>query len=223
MVIINNVVDFFKDIYNILIFSYKFITDDKISRLRIFVSWLIITLIPSVFIYFTINTWQVHIPNIEAQNTTNPLVGMIVGSSILPVLFFITKGLRGYHNLFNKTIEAFFSNFKERDFDSLEEEFGAEVSSEKLRKVAIGKHVAAFVILEFVILGWATLGYFLFGGNMTGLAWFGYVADDLLLGAIVFILEGIYSIFDGIIESKDVYRLKPITIPLTSSKKETVN
>lgn len=212
---IKNIKGFIDDIFSIFSFIYDFLTNDEIARLRIFFTWLAITLIPSIFIYFTINTWQVHIPQLEATvgNSGNPFINMIIGTSILPVLFFITKGLRGYHILFNEFVESIFNKFRRLSFEELEEKYGYEEAVVKVRKVDIAKYVAGFLSLEFIILGWATISYFFFGGNMTGLAWFGYVLDDLGLGAIVFILEGVYALVDGTVESSNVYALKPIEIP----------
>lgn len=203
--------NFFEDLWNTVKFIYKFTTDKKISRLRVLILWSLTSVIPSFLIYVTINTWQVHIPGVEsAQGGSNSLVSLIAGTSILPILFFITNGLRGYHELFNNILESFFNNFEKRSVTSLCTEFGPEEGMKKLRKVDLGKYVSAFVLLEFLIIGWATTSYFIFGGNLTGLGWLGYVADDLLMGAIVFILEGVYCITDGLLEAPKVYKLKPI-------------
>lgn len=202
---------FFLDLGSIFSYMYQFATNKEISRLRVLIVWALTSLVPSFIIYVTINTWQVHIPGVETSTQGgNSFLGLVAGTSILPILFFITNGLRGYHELFNTIIEKFFDNFERRSFTSLCQEYGTEEAMKKLRKVDLGKYVSAFVILEFIIIGWATANYFAFGNALSGLGLFGYVADDLLLGAIVFLLEGIYCIADGIIEAPSVYKLKPI-------------
>lgn len=215
--IINELKDFFVDVFNIFKYVYDFGSSGRIARLRIFLVWLALTLIPTFFIYFTINAWQVHIPNLEGDVSSNGLVSMLLGTSILPILFFFTKGLRGYHKLFSNIIRSLFNNFVLKSSRELEEEFGEE-GLEKLRVVNLGQHVSGFLLLEFIIIGWATFSYFAFGGNMTGLAWFGYIADDLLLGALVFILEAGYCVFDAIAEAPNVYKLKPL--PFIGTKEE---
>ena len=207
-----SIAGFFEEVLNIFRYIYHFLNSDKIARLRILVVWSILTLIPTFFIYFTINAWQVHIPNLEGNISTNGFVNMLIGTSILPILFFFTKGLRGYHQLFNNVLQALFNNFRLKSSTELELQYGDE-GLEKLRLVNLGQHVSGFLLLEVLILGWATFSYFAFGGNMTGLAWFGYVADDLLLGAWVFILEAVYSVADALKEAPNVYTLKPLFNP----------
>lgn len=210
--------NFFEDLWNTVKFIYNFATDKKISRLRVLAIWSLTSIIPSFLIYVTINTWQVHIPGVEsAQGGGNSLVSLIAGTSILPILFFITNGLRGYHELFNKILESFFKNFQVKDLTALTNEYGADEAYRMIKKVDLGKYVSAFVLLEFLIIGWATASYFMFGGNLTGLGWLGYVADDLLMGAIVFILEGVYCITDALIEAPKVYKLKPLFVKETDT------
>jgi len=48
---------------------------------------------------------------------------------------------------------------------------------------------------------------------LTDLGLAGYVLDDLLLGAIILILEGVYSVADGALEAPSVYKLKPVELP----------
>lgn len=202
------IIDFFADLGNTAKFLFDFATDKKISRLRVLLVWTLVALIPSFFIYFTINTWQVHIPGMEAANANNAsIISMVFSTSILPVMFFLTNGLRGYHSVYNYILDGIFSRFELMPFDEMIEKYGEDAPN-KIKTVNIAKHVSGFVILEFIIIGWATASYFLFGGNMTGLGVVGYVGDDLLMGAIVFVLEGIYSVFDGFAEGKDIYRIK---------------
>jgi hypothetical protein len=209
---------FFLDIVSIFKYIYQFSTNEEISRLRVLIVWALTSLIPSFIIYVTINTWQVHIPGVELRSQGgNSFLGLVAGTSILPILFFITNGLRGYHELFNTIIEKFFDNFERRSFTSLCQEYGNEEAVKKLRKVDLGKYVSAFVILEFIIIGWAIINYFMFGNTLSGLGLFGYVSDDLLLGALVFLLEGIYCIADSIIEAPNVYKLRPLFPSTTTS------
>lgn len=207
----NDIKKFFLDLGRIAKYVYKFGTDDEISRLRVLIVWSFIAIVPSIVIAFTISSWQIHVPGVETgQGASLGLTGLLAGTSVLPILFFITNGLRGYHELFNVTIEKFFNNFEKRSVTSLCTEFGPEEGMRKLRKVDLAKYISAFLLLEFIIIGWATTNYFIFGGNSTSLGLAGYVLDDLLMGAIVLILEGVYSIADGIIESPKVYKLKSI-------------
>lgn len=204
------ITNFFSDVFETIKYIYDFSTNKKISRLRVFFVWSLVALIPSFFIYFTINTWQVHIPGVEAASANNSsIISMILSTSILPVLFFLTNGLRGYHNVFNYLLEAIFSRFELVPAEELLELYGTD-ATEMIKKVNLGKHVSGFLMLELMIISWATISYFLFGGNMSGLGLFGYIGDDLLMGAIVFVLEGIYCIVDGIVEASHVYRLKPL-------------
>jgi len=209
-VVIDTISKFFIDLTSIAKYIYKFSTDDEIQRLRVLIVWFLTSLVPSVVIAFTINTWQVHIPGVEAAQGNSSLIGYLAGTSILPILFFITNGLRGYHEMFNNILEAFFSNFEKRSMEDLIEEHGEKEALKKVKKVDLGRYISAFLLLEFIIIGWATMNYFFFGGALTGLGLAGYVLDDLLLGAIVLILEGIYSVADGLVEASTVYRLKPM-------------
>lgn len=211
---LNAIIGFFKDLGTIGNYIYKFSTDDEIARLRVFLVWFVVALIPSVAIAFTINTWQVHIPGVEvAQNGSGSVWGNIAGTSILPILFFITKGLRGYHEMFNNILEAFFSNLERRTMEDMIKEYGEKEALKKVKKVDLGRYISAFLLLEFIIIGWATTNYFFFGGALTGLGLAGYVLDDLLMGAIVLVLEGVYSVADGVLEAPSVYKLKPVELP----------
>lgn len=224
MKILNPITNFLKDLQSIGGYIYKFSTDIEILRLRVFIVWSLIALIPSIAIAFTINTWQVHIPGVEyAQNSGGGLWGYIAGTSILPILFFLTKGLRGYHELYNNLLEDFFSNFEKRSMESMILEYGEEESLKKIKKVDLGRYISAFLILELVIIGWAVANYFFFGGALTGLGLAGYVLDDLLLGAIVLILEGIYSVADGLLEAPSVYIVKAVELPTFKVKKQTID
>ena len=197
-----------KDLLNIFSYIFKFLTDPKLERLRIFILWGAIAFLPSISIYIIINTWQIHIPGVEVAITkNNPLWNMMLGTSILPILFFFTKGLRGYHIIFNNCLEFIFNKFERKSIEELEEEYG-ETGLNKLKKVNIGRYVAAFIVLELLILIWAIISYFILGSNITGLSLLGSIADELLLEVIVFGLEGIYCIFDAVVEIPSVYKLR---------------
>lgn len=204
---------FFLDLGNIFKYIYQFSTNEDISRLRVFLIWGLVSLIPSFVIAFTVNTWQVHIPGVESQQNNNGLLGYITSTSILPLLFFITNGLRGYHEVFNKLIDALFSKFEMRNMEELIIEFGQEDTMKKLKRVDLARYISAFLLLEFIIISWAIINYFFFGRALTELGLAGYILDDLLLGAIVLILEGVCSIFDGFIELPSVYKIKPLFKP----------
>lgn len=207
----NTIRDFFSDSLTALKFVWDFSTDPKISRLRVFLVWEISALIPSFIIYNSINHWQTHIPGVNsATQSGSILLNMIIGTSIIPLLFFITNGLRGFHKAFNSVIDFLYSRLERKSVDELQVEYGTE-GIELLKRVNLGKFIAGFLLLEILIVGWATVSYFLFGGNLTGLAWLGYVGDDLFMGAVVFILESIYCIFDGIAAAPSIYRLKVAT------------
>ena len=209
---------FFADLVKIAKYIYKFSTDDDIARLRVFIVWFTTALIPSVVIAFSISKWQVSIPGLEVStNTGGGIVGYITGTSILPILFFITKGLRGYHEMFNNILETFFGNFQRRSMEEMIVEYGEQEALKKVKRVDLGRYISAFLTLEFIIIGWATINYFFFGGSLSGLGLAGYVLDDLLMGAIVLILEGIYSVADGVLEAPSVYKLKPIDLPTLGS------
>lgn len=193
---------------NNLGFIADFFANEDITRLRVFIIWSLGAMIPSLFIAWTINNWQIHVPGVEVgTNQPNTIVPMLVGSSILPILFTFTKGLRGYHSSFNKVIEGIFSKFKKKSTDELEKEFSEEVAALKINKVNRAFYFSAFLSLELLIVGW-DLALYPFLGAMSGLGLFGYISDNLLLGAYVLILEGIYTIFDGLVEAPDVYELK---------------
>ena len=202
---------FFMDIYNSVKFVYDFSTDPKISRLRVFVVWFALSLVSSIAIYVTISTWQVHVPSVASQvKTTNPLISMLFGTSVLPFLFLLTNGLRGFHRIFNNMLQGIYKKFQRKTISELQEEYGEE-GLELLRTVNIGRFVAGFVALEVIIVGWALLSYYLLGGNLTVLALIGYVFDDLLMGAIVFLLEGFYAISDALGATSKVYKLQLAT------------
>ena len=204
---------------NNLGFIADFFTNEDIERLRIFILWSVGAAAPSLFIAWTIQTWQLHVPGLEVgANQTNSLIPMLVGSSILPILFTFTKGLRGYHNTFSKIIESIFSNFRKRSREELVEQFGVEIANDKINKVNRAFYFSAFLALELLIVGW-DLALYPFLGNMSGLGLIGYISDNLLLGAYVLILEGVYTTFDGIVDAPDVYELKveiPNPIKLTN-------
>lgn len=193
---------------NNLGFVADFFGNDDITRLRVFIIWSLGAMIPSLFIAWTIQTWQIHVPGIEVgQNQPNTLLPMLIGSSILPVLFTFTRGLRGYHSTFNGIIQGIFSKFRKKSTEELVEDFGVELAAKKLDRVNRAFYFAAFLFLELLIVGW-DLALYPFLGQMSGLGLFGYISDNLLLGAYVLILEGIYTIFDGVIDAPDVYELK---------------
>jgi len=202
----------YSGVKNNLGFIANFFANDDIKRLRVFIIWSLGAMIPSVFIAWTIQTWQIHVPGIEVgQNQSNPLLPMLIGSSILPLLFTVTKGLRGYHNTFNSIIQNIFSNFRKKPTEQLVKYFGADIAAKKLDRVNRAFYFAAFLFLELLIVGWDLVLY-PFLGQMSGLGLFGYISDNLLLGAYVLILEGVYTIFDGVIDAPDVYELN-VEIP----------
>lgn len=193
---------------NNLGFIASFFANEEITRLRVFIIWSLGAALPSLFIAWTINNWQIHVPGVEVgANQPNTIVPMLVGSSILPILFTFTKGLRGYHSNFNSVIQAIFSKFRKKTSEELIEDFGPELAARKLDRVNRAFYFAAFLSLELLIVGW-DLSLYPFLGTMSGLGLFGYISDNLLLGAYVLILEGIYTIFDGLIDAPDVYELK---------------
>jgi len=209
-------------------FVSDFMTNPDITRLRVFIIWSIGAAMPSLFIAWTIQTWQIHVPGIEVgSNQPNTLLPMLLGSSILPVLFTFTKGLRGYHNAFNSVIEGVFSKFRKRSRTELVELFGEELADGKINRVNRAFYFSAFLSLELLIVGW-DLSLYPFLGTMSGLGLFGYISDNLLLGAYVLILEGIYTTVDGLADAPDVYELK-VEMPTikeffpTVVKQETIN
>lgn len=208
--VLKYVLNFFIDLFNSVKFIYQFFTNEKISRLRILFIWSLVAVLPSLFIYITINTWQVHIPGVEAGNSANgsTLINLLVSTSVVPLLFFYTNGLRGYHKMYIYIVESLFSRFEVKPMKDLVEEFGLYEATEKIKTVDISKYITGLLLLEFIIMGWALFSFFIFGGNLTGLGLVGYCADDLLMGAIVFILEGIYFATDGIKTAPSIYQLK---------------
>jgi len=193
---------------NNLGFVAGFFTNDDIKRLRVFILWSMGAAMPSFFIAWTIQTWQIHVPGIEVgANQPNTLLPMLIGSSILPILFTFTGGLRGYHSTFNGVIQGIFSKFRKKTSEELIEDFGPDLAARKLDRVNRAFYFAAFLALELLIVGW-DLALYPFLGQMSGLGLFGYISDNLLLGAYVLILEGVYTIFDGVLDAPDVYELK---------------
>lgn len=202
---------FFTELYANIKFIYDFTTDPKISRLRVFLIWAALSVVSSSVIYVTIATWQVHVPTVSNQlKTVNPLIGMLFGTNILPILFLLTNGLRGYHKAFNDILQGIYSKFKRKTLAELQAEYGDE-GLDLLRTVNIGRFVAGFVMLELIIVGWALFSYWVLGGNFTGLGLIGYIFDDLLMGAVVFLLEGFYAMKDALGATGKVYKLELAT------------
>lgn len=219
----DKITKFFEDLGNAISFIWTFSTDEKISRLRVFVLWFFAAVIPSFVIYNSINHWQTHIPGLNtASQTSGVFWSMIFGTSIIPILFFITNGLRGYHKLFNELTDLIYSRFERKTLDELEMDYGSE-GIEHLKAVNLGRFIGGFFTLELIIVGWATINYFLVGGNFTGLAWLGYVGDDLFMGAVVFVLESIYCIKDGLMATNKVYKLKLATVQSDAVTKAEVD
>lgn len=205
--------EFFGSFCSIFKFLRTLATDEKLSRLRILIIWSLSSFILSFVIYNTIQKWQVFIPAIELIGNHKPqqnsLFNMIIGTSVISILFFITDGIRGYHKMFNELIELPFKAFTRKSVSELVEEFGNE-GIEKLKKVNFFKKIAGFIVLELILILWSIFTYFFVGGIPSGLGLLGYMADDLLLGIYLFFLEGFYSIYDGLSVVSQVY--KPISL-----------
>ena len=203
-------------------FVYTFLVSDKVNRLRVLIFWSIIALLPSLYISWTIQGVQTQVVGVGVQ-PGNSLIPMLAGSSILPVLFTITGGLRGYHKAFSGTLISIFSKFERKTTNELEEEYGKEESALKIKKVDTAIYFSAFFFLEAIIVGW-DLALFPFLGSLSTLGLFGYLADNLLLGAFVLILEGFYTLIDGIAEAGNLYRVKiPSLMPSQKNVKESVD
>lgn len=196
-------------------FVYTFLVSDKVKRLRVFLFWSLIALLPSLYISWTIQGVQTQVVGVGVQ-PGNSLLPMLAGSSILPVLFTVTGGLRGYHKAFSTTLIKVFSKFERKDTVELETEYGVEEGDLIIKKVDTAVYFAAFFFLEIIIVGW-DLALFPLLGSLSTLGLFGYLADNLLLGAVVLILEGIYTLIDGVKEAPKLYKVK-LNLPFVSSK-----
>ena len=191
-------------------FLVTFFTDEDITRLRVFLTWFLVSIAPALYIVATINHWL----DADYTKDTSLLVPMFFGSLVLPITFTITKGLRGFHRTWARFIDFVLSRFERRSYEDLAEEFGPDEAKEKIRKVNVAINFSAFLVLELLIIGWDVALYPFFR-SIFGLGLAAYISDDLLRGAIVLLLEGFYSTIDGIKEGTNIYKVNPLKIVST--------
>ena len=198
-------------------FMWAFLMNDDVKRLRVFIFWSFIALLPSLYISWTIQGVQTQVVGVNAQSG-NSLLPMLIGSAILPVLFTITGGLRGYHEAFSNTVIKLYSKFERKTTSELVEEFGQEEANLIVKKVDTAIYFAAFFFLEIIIFGW-DLSLFPFLGKLSTLGIFGYLSDNLLLGAFVLLLEGFYTQVDGLAMAPKLFKMK-VSLPFTKDKEK---
>jgi hypothetical protein len=131
---------------------------------------------------------------------------MLGGSSIVPVLFTLTNGLRGYHSLFSRTAGLLGTLFVPKPIEELETEFGP-LLPEKVMRMEASATVLGFLTLEGIIIGWDVLIYILFN-RMSGLSLFGFMSDNLMIGAFIFILEASNVVREGALSFFQLHDLK---------------
>ena len=189
------------------VYIYKLCTDPEISRLRVLLGWGIVSIAIDAVTYGIITTNGNYSANVESASSSNPMFILVFGTSLLPILFYFTNGLNGFHKAFEAISKKIFSKFYEVPEAELIEEYGEDEGKLLKERVYNMQNLSGFLFLEILILGYGFIGYFFFG-RMNQLALLGYMADDLVLGAIVFIAEAIRTITVGWKAAPIVYKLR---------------
>lgn len=177
-------------------------TDQESSRFRVFMIWTTLSIGSSITFRYLVNTWQLNVANLNSSNAGYPLLSMVIGSSILPVIFTLTNGINGYHKWFNYLLSKILPAGDELEI--LTTKYGKDLGIEKEEKLLIMKNLLGFLLLELLIIAWGAFGYFVFS-PLQGLSGLAYIADDLFLGALVFIIGLLHATVEGLAILSDVY------------------
>jgi len=181
-------------------FIWEFVKSPELSRLRTFTVWAIGCSLPTLSIILYTLKYQTYLPN-DRDDILQYVLSMMAGVSIVPTLFLFTNGLRGYHKTFNLVISKIALLFK---FKDLEED---EQNKSLLQDLETARAVLGFLSLEFIIIGWDVMIYIFSKNNMSGLSLFGFMSDNLLVGAFIFILEASNVVWRGALALPKLYTL----------------
>lgn len=200
----------------LLSFLKILLKNPKLLKLRIFTSWVVICSIPTTYVVLITLKSQTFIPGTYNDwSLTNYLFQMWSGIFVVPLLFTLTNGLRGYHILFSKILGNLGYFFVPKSQEELAEELGP-LLPEKVMQMEQSATILGFLTLEFIIIGWDVVVYIL--NNMSGLSLLGFLSDNLLIGAFIFILEACNVVVVG---SKSFLQLH--TLKLTKVIKSDKN
>lgn len=180
-------------------------TSPSLSRFRTLLLWTVISYTPALLIYKGILQWTIYIPGADiSANNSMSFVALILGSSFLPILFFLTNGLKGYHDCCDQILNNSFGLFKKREVEVTER----AVLDQAVVAVEEAKMVVSFLLLELMIISWDSMLYFFFNQNLSSISFFGFISDSLLLAMLVFVIESVAIVVRGIKASFYAYELK---------------
>ncbi len=202
-------------------FIQTFFTSPKLSRLRVFIMWSLLCSTPTIYIVGVTLQTQVYVPGMPGTDLIQYFISMASGIFVVPLLFTITNGLRGYHILFSKLLGNLGYFFVPKSQEELAEELGP-LLPEKVMQMEQTATILGFLTLEFIIIGWDLVIYFLFNGSMSGLSLLGFMSDNLLIAAFIFLLEATNVVVVGSKSFLQLHTLKATTI-LKLKQKENSN
>lgn len=189
-------------------FIQTFFTNPKLSRLRVFIMWSLLCSAPTLYIILVTLQTQTYIPGM-GTDVTQYFISMASGIIVVPTLFTLTNGLRGYHILFSKILGNLGYFFVPKSQEELAEELGP-LLPEKVMQMEQTATILGFLTLEFIIIGWDVVVYIL--NNMSGLSLLGFMSDNLLIAAFIFILEATNVVVVGTKSFLQLHTLKATTI-----------
>lgn len=192
-------------------FIKTFFTNSKLSRLRVFIMWSFLCSTPTIYIVGVTLQTQVYVPGMPGTDLIQYFISMASGIFVVPLLFTLTNGLRGYHTLFSKLLGNLGYFFVPKSQEELAEELGP-LLPEKVMQMEQTATILGFLTLEFIIIGWDIIVYVLFNNGMTGLSLLGFMSDNLLIGALIFILEACNVVVLGVKSFLQLHTLKATTI-----------